>query len=73
MTTFAQVESLAAIAPQYRNLRAQYPTEPARKVLEYIRCAEFENYEQFFCRHQWNSPEEWERSYCLNCGLDGDA
>lgn len=23
--------------------------------------------------HEWNSPEENERCYCLNCGADGDA
>jgi hypothetical protein len=73
MSTFAQIESLAAIAPQYRALRAQQPGEPATKILEYIRHAEYENYEQFHCRHSWNTPEEWEASYCLNCGLSGDV
>lgn len=71
--SFNSLESLALMAPQYRAIRAQYPNEPAHKVIDYVRHAEHENYEQFHCRHRWNSPEEWERCHCLLCGLDGDA
>lgn len=85
MSTFAQVQALAEIAPIYRNLRAQHPEVPARMIHGYILFGEGESLAQFLCPgHQWaytgtaygGDDESYHgegRCYCTHCGADGDA
>jgi hypothetical protein len=85
MTTFAQVESLAAIAPSYRAMRQANPTVRAADVHRFLSCGgDGLTLEQFCCRHDWactgteyggddDSYHGEGRCYCTKCGADGDA
>lgn len=61
------------VAGEYRRLRQAHPGAPALHIKRYIDADPPETFEQFGCKHEFNNPEEWERSYCLYCGLDGDS
>lgn len=71
--TLAGAVHFGQVAGQYQRLRQLHPTGRALDFHRYIRDDQGVSFEQFVCKHEFNQPEEWERSYCLYCGLDGDA
>ena len=85
ISSFAQLQNLAAIAPAYQALRREYPTIPARSVKAYLdEPGDNANLVEFTCAHDFaytgtaygGDDERWMgegRCYCLKCGKDGDA
>ena len=84
LTTFAQLASLAEIAPHYLKLRQEHPTVPARTIYNYLQHSEGGGLEQFMCDHKWvytgtaygGDDERYMgegRCYCAHCGADGDS
>lgn len=85
LSTFAEVQALAEIIPEYRALRTEHPLVPARTVHAYVRCADGVSFKEFCCpAHKWvftgsgyggedDSYHGEGRCYCSLCGADGDA
>ena len=63
-------------AHRYQEMRQQHPDRRARDVWAFVNnddqtCGT--TFEEFTCRHDWVVNEESDRTYCCNCGADGDA